>query len=61
MALAHHETLLVETHPDLMRNRSSSAILVAIARDLKDSLFHITETMAYFSSNDLTESIPLSV
>ena len=60
MALAHHEILLVETHQDLIREQFSSSLL-AIAQDLKDSVFHVTETMAYFSSKNLTESIPLSM
>lgn len=60
MALAHHETFLVEHHLEFIQDRSA-AILFGIAKELKDSIFHITQKMAYFASRNLTENIPLSV
>lgn len=60
MALAHHETVLVESHLELIQD-SSATILLGIAKDLKDSIFHITQTMTYFASENVTENIPLSV
>ncbi|KAJ5833477.1 hypothetical protein N7474_001788 [Penicillium riverlandense] len=60
MALAHHETLLLETHRELLRDKSAT-MLLAIAKELQSSVSQMTQTMAYFASKDYTENIPLSV
>ncbi|KAF9884563.1 hypothetical protein FE257_001508 [Aspergillus nanangensis] len=60
MALAHHETFLVEHNSAVIQDRSAT-ILLTIAKELKDCVFHITQKMAYFASQNLAENIPLSV
>ncbi|KAJ5287120.1 hypothetical protein N7478_002806 [Penicillium angulare] len=60
VALAHYETFLVESHFDLIQD-SSAAILLPIAKDLKSSVYHMTQIMKFFSSKNLTENIPISV
>ncbi|PIG80474.1 hypothetical protein AARAC_001645 [Aspergillus arachidicola] len=60
MVLGHYETLLVESHLDMIQDRSAS-ILLPVAKELKDAVFQITQKLGYFSSRKLTEHIPLSV
>ncbi|PKY05798.1 hypothetical protein P168DRAFT_221156, partial [Aspergillus campestris IBT 28561] len=60
MALSHHQTLLVEEHVEMIQERSAT-ILLGIAKDLQSSMSHLTQTMAFFASRHLPESIPLSV
>ncbi|OGM44542.1 hypothetical protein ABOM_006763 [Aspergillus bombycis] len=60
MVLGHYETLLVESHRDIIQDRSAS-ILLPLAKDLKDAVHQITQKLGYFSSRNLTEHIPLSV
>jgi hypothetical protein len=60
MALAHHETFLLETHRESLQGKSAT-MLLAIAKELQDSVSQMTKTMAYFASQDFTENIPLSV
>jgi hypothetical protein len=60
MALAHHETLLVENHLDFIQEESGTLLLM-IAKDLRDAVEQITQIMGYFGSKKLTENIPLGV
>lgn len=60
MALAHHETLLLETHREILRDRSAT-MLLDIAKELQSSVSQMTQAMAYFASKDFTENIPLAV
>lgn len=60
MALAHHETFLVEEHAELMQGKSST-MLLGIAKELKDSISQVTRTMAHFSSKDNTGNVPLGL
>ncbi|KAB8271092.1 Hydantoinase B/oxoprolinase-domain-containing protein [Aspergillus minisclerotigenes] len=60
MVLGNYETLLVESHLDMIQDRSAS-ILLPVAKELKDAVFQITQKLGYFSSRNLTEHIPLSV
>ncbi|GAB1201952.1 hypothetical protein APSETT445_000550 [Aspergillus pseudonomiae] len=60
MVLGHYETLLVESHRDMIQDRSAS-ILLPLAKDLKESVYQITQKLGYFSARNLTEHIPLSV
>ncbi|KAE8406675.1 hypothetical protein BDV37DRAFT_242384 [Aspergillus pseudonomiae] len=60
MVLGHYETLLVESHRDMIQDHSTS-ILLPLAKDLKESVYQITQKLGYFSARNLTEHIPLSV
>ncbi|RAQ48725.1 hypothetical protein AFGD_010801 [Aspergillus flavus] len=60
MVLGNYETLLVESHLDMIQDRSAS-ILLPVAKELKDAVFQLTQKLGYFSSRNLTEHIPLSV
>ncbi|KAH8699278.1 hypothetical protein BGW36DRAFT_426947 [Talaromyces proteolyticus] len=60
ITLAHYETLLVENHLSLLKDESAT-MLMTIAADLSSANHQIVQTMEYFASENLLESIPLSV